>query len=117
MNFIANRDTEMKVQFIRLQSIEGRETLKFLGIEQMADNLESMVLAEYYNKKDRKYYLKSMAALRIFYQLEFPWPCTYYFSGIPIGLRDLIYDLVSKTRYIIFGKRGCNGKDICNVMN
>ncbi len=107
----------MKVQFIPLQSIEGREILKFAGIEHMADNMETMVLIEYYNKKYRKYYFKSMAALRIFYELEFPWPYTYYFSGIPIELRDLIYDFVSKTRYIIFGKRGCNGKDICNVMN
>jgi predicted DCC family thiol-disulfide oxidoreductase YuxK len=52
-----------------------------------------------------KPYFKSDAALRICRKLKFPFYILSYFRFLPVFLRDPVYDLVSRNRYRIFGKK------------
>lgn len=55
---------------------------------------------------------KSAAVLQIMVNLSWPWKLFVIGKILPPSLRDLLYDLVAKWRYRIFGK-----KDVCELPN
>ena len=97
VNFIIDRDRENRFVFGSLQSQEGQELIKKYQIP--VRSLESMVLIE-----GRKYYLRSTAALRVAKNLSGIWPVFSVFIIIPAFLRDLIYNAVASSRYVVFGR-------------
>jgi predicted DCC family thiol-disulfide oxidoreductase YuxK len=50
-------------------------------------------------------YQRSTAALKVLKDMGGYWKLFYVFIIIPRPLRDMIYDLVAKYRYRIFGKK------------
>lgn len=50
-------------------------------------------------------YLRSTAFLRIMRRLPFPWPLLHAAVIVPRPLRDLVYDLIARHRYRLFGRR------------
>jgi len=103
VRFIIKRDRTGKFKFASLQSEIGQHWLMKFGLAK--NEFESFVLI-----RGDKYYIKSDAALKMLRELGGIWIVFYFFILIPRPVRDLIYDLIAKSRYRIFGKR-----DVCLI--
>ena len=60
---------------------------------------------------DTTYRAKSRAVLEIMRGLGFPYSFFYPMVIIPFPIRDLLYDMISKRRYLLFGR-----SNTCRVM-
>lgn len=98
VQFIIKRDPKAKFKFASLQSPEGLLLLNKFGLP--TTDFDSLV---YINGDN--YLIKSNAGLAILKELEGFWKLFYVFIIIPKFIRDFFYDIISKTRYKIFGKR------------
>ena len=98
VNFIIDRDPAKRFLFSSLQSSEGQRLLHKHGLP--AHQMDSLVLI-----RDDKIFLKSSGALEIARYLSGFWPVFYIFKLIPYPIRDIIYNLVARYRYQLFGKR------------
>ncbi len=97
VRFLIKRDPEKRFRFATLQSETGRKILKTIGLS--PDELDTMVFI------DRgRLFLRSSAALRIARSMRGLWPALFVFIIIPVPVRDLLYRLVAKNRYRLFGK-------------
>ena len=103
VQFIAPRDHDERFHFASLQSDVGAELLAAHDLP--TDALESIVLIE----GDRAY-VKSTAVLRIAVLLGGAYRLLGPFRFVPRVIRDLVYDLVARNRYRIFGM-----KDRCEI--
>ena len=99
VRFIIKRDRTGKFKFASLQSDAGQQWLERFGLKKNV--FESFVLIQ-----GHKYYLKSKAVLEMFRELGGIWSAFYVFILVPGPVRDFIYNLIAKSRYKIFGKRG-----------
>src|SRR5659263_99811 len=97
VNFIIKRDKKAKFFFVSLQSASGQSLLKKFGLP--TDDFDSVV----YIRSD-KYFLKSSAILHILKEIGGIWKLFFIFIIIPNFIRDLIYKIIAKTRYKIFGR-------------
>ena len=61
--------------------------------------------------EDKAYYTKSRAVLEITKELGFPYSLFYPMIIIPFPIRDLLYDMLSRKRYLLFGR-----SNTCRVM-
>ncbi|SHG22175.1 thiol-disulfide oxidoreductase DCC family protein [Pedobacter caeni] len=98
VQFAIKRDHKDYFRFGALQSEIAKE--KLAGFNFKAEDLKTIILLE-----NGKIYLRSTAALRIARRLSGGWPILYGFIIIPAFIRDFIYQLISKNRYRIWGKR------------
>jgi predicted DCC family thiol-disulfide oxidoreductase YuxK len=97
VRFISRHDKDSKIQFASLQSEKAKELLKNAAFNN--ENLRSIVFIA-----DQKIFLKSDAAIEIAKLLKgFPHYLKY-FQIIPRPIRDIVYDLIAKNRYRLFGK-------------
>ena len=96
VQFIIKRDRNKNFKFASLQGGTGKRLIKQYQID---DRVDSIVLIE-----NNKYYLKSSAAIRICMQLSGLWNLFAVFLIIPIFMRDFLYDVIAKKRYMWFGK-------------
>lgn len=103
VQFIIKRDCKKKFKFTSIQSEIGQKFIKNYAIP---NNLESVILIE-----GNRYYTKSTAALRISKKLNGLWKLFYFFIIIPTPIRDIVYNVVAKKRYL-FGK-----KTVCTIPN
>lgn len=99
VQFVIRRDRKDTFRFAALQSEAGKAFIRERGID--TSKIDSIVLIE----PGIAYYVKSDAALRIARSLSGIWPAMGVFLGIPSGIRDLVYDLIARNRYRIFGKK------------
>jgi predicted DCC family thiol-disulfide oxidoreductase YuxK len=97
VHFIIKRDRKRYFTFAASQTGEGQNIIARYCLGEMAEH--SIVLIE-----NEKVYRKSTAALKIARQLGKGWQLIYVCMIIPPVLRDLIYDLVARSRYRLFGK-------------
>ncbi|NER11349.1 Predicted thiol-disulfide oxidoreductase YuxK, DCC family [Muriicola jejuensis] len=104
VQFVIKRDKKDLFRFAALQGEIGEKLVKERGID--TSQIDSIILIE----PGKAYYVKSEAALRIARTLPGLWPFMGIFLWLPSGLRDLVYDLIARNRYRIFGKR-----DACMV--
>ena|SRR5690606_221821 len=102
VNYIIERDKNDIFRFASLQSEIGQELVSERGLD--PNELQSMILIE----PGIAYYRKSTAALEISGHLSGGISYLKYFSFLPEGLRDSIYDFIAGNRYKWFGK-----KDVC----
>ena len=103
VQFLLRFESGKKLTFTSLQSETGA---KIIEANSLPAGFDSSVL--FY--KDGQLYQKSAAVLRIVSFLRFPFNLAVVFRVLPTFLRDLIYDLVAKNRYRMFGK-----KDECMI--
>jgi predicted DCC family thiol-disulfide oxidoreductase YuxK len=97
VRFISRHDKDSKIQFASLQSEKAKELLKNSAFN--IENLHSIVFIA-----DQKIFLKSDAAIEIAKLLKgFPHYLKYV-QFIPRPIRDVVYDLIAKNRYRLFGK-------------
>jgi len=99
VQFIIRNDPAGKIKFASLQSEAGQSLLE-------AHNLSKTELFSLVLIQSNQVFLRSDAVLQIARVLRKPWPL---FSKIgrfvPSVIRDKLYDLISKMRYSVFGKR------------
>lgn len=101
--FVAKRDPAGRFSFAALQSPVGRRLLERFALP--ADGPETLVLIE-----EGRAFTRSTAVLRIARRLSGLWPLAYMAIVIPRPARDLVYRLVARHRYRLFGER-----DACMV--
>ena len=99
VQFIIKNDPSEKIKFASLQSERGQALLEIHHLSKT--ELFSLVLIQ-----DNQVFLRSDAVLQIARVLKQPWPALSSLGRfIPRFFRDKLYDLISKNRYKIFGKR------------
>ncbi|NOT75608.1 MAG: thiol-disulfide oxidoreductase DCC family protein [Cyclobacteriaceae bacterium] len=98
VNFLILRDTENKLKFGSLQSEAGQALLKKYNYSEKS--LSTVVLIE-----NNQLYSQSTAVLRILRRLNGAYSLMYVFMILPRFLRDFFYQLISKNRYMLFGKK------------
>ena len=97
VRFVKKRDRHGRFRYVPLQSERGGEIAAAAGIE--AGNISTVILFH-----DSEYYIRSSAALRVFRLLGGGWKLLYGFIIVPRFIRDFIYNMVARTRYLIFGR-------------
>lgn len=103
VDFVLKRDTKKKLLLASIQGTAGQGVLK--KYELPPSYLDTLVLIE-----EGKVYLGSTAALRVARLLGGGWPLFYGLIIIPKGVRDRIYQWISRNRYQWFGRR-----DTCRI--
>jgi len=104
VQLIIERDKNDVFRFASLQSEVGQKLTTERGIDQEA--MDSIILIE----PGIAYYEKSTAALEISKHLSGGYSLLRYFSFLPEGFRNGVYDIIAKNRYKWFGK-----KDECMI--
>lgn len=97
VKFVIKRDTRNRILFTPLTSDKGKSMLEEAGLE--SNNSDTVVFFS-----DGKYYIKSMAILKLLKTIGGGWKFFYMFIVIPRFLRDFIYDIIARNRNRIFGK-------------
>ena len=98
MDFILKRDKSGIFIFETIQSEYGQKILFEYDLN--LNPLDTIVLIE-----GDKLYIKSKAIFRIINQLGGVWIVFLIFRIFPNSFNDYLYDVVSRNRYRIFGKR------------
>ena len=104
VQFIIERDKDDVFRFASLQSEVGQKLTTERGIDPQA--MDSIILIE----PGIAYYEKSTAAIEISKHLSGGYSLLRFFSFLPEGFRNGIYDIIAKNRYKWFGK-----KDECMI--
>lgn len=112
VRFIVRRDPQARIRFAALQSnvaqtsftaVDGDTVPRAPSAARATVNdvpLDSVILLE-----QGQIYRKSEAILRIARYLRWPWPLVAVCRVLPLGLRDALYDALSRRRYRWFGQR------------
>ena len=94
-------DTGKKFKFCALQSAKGRDLVTQLG--KNPDVMQSVILIK--SMESGEIYQKSDAILKVTEQLGAFWHVfSFINSGLPLFVRDAMYDLVARNRYSVLGK-------------
>jgi predicted DCC family thiol-disulfide oxidoreductase YuxK len=97
VQFVLKRDHAHRFRFASLQSPFGQNVLSRNGFDLKA--LHSIILLD-----GDKIYQRSDAAIRIFSVLK-GFSFVRVFRYVPRFLRDGIYNLIARYRYLVFGRR------------
>ncbi|CAN5366612.1 thiol-disulfide oxidoreductase DCC family protein [soil metagenome] len=103
VQFVINNDKQGKFKFASLQSDASKKILSPFNFPLV--ELKTIVLVE-----NGKIYLRSRAVLRIARQLDGIWKMAVVLYIFPSFISDAVYNMVSKNRYRVFGK-----KDSCMI--
>lgn len=98
VRFIIKRDQKSIFKFTPIQSPIAQNILSENGAQN--SDLDSFVLIE-----DGKKHIKSTAGLKVLKMLGWPLNIFYIFIIIPAPIRDVVYNLIAKSRYKVFGKK------------
>jgi predicted DCC family thiol-disulfide oxidoreductase YuxK len=91
----ADRENVLKFSTQQGEAFQSQE-VKSLITEEMGDSI--------FYLRDGKIFSKSTAVLTAMSDLGGVWKLTSIFKIIPRPIRDLIYDMIAKNRYKLFGK-------------
>ncbi|HSI05526.1 MAG: thiol-disulfide oxidoreductase DCC family protein [Myxococcota bacterium] len=102
VRFILRRDQRRAFRFATLQSNVARRILNTYGRD--PDRLDTFYLVIGYGTPHERLEAKSRAALSVFARLGKAWPLVLLLRLVPSFIADVVYDLVARFRYRIFGK-------------
>lgn len=98
VQFTIRHDKKNRFKFSSLQSDSAKKLLEPFHFPDQ--ELKTIVLVE-----DGKLFLRSRAVLRIASQLDGAWKLSAVLYIFPSFFSDAVYNLVSKYRYKLFGKK------------
>jgi predicted DCC family thiol-disulfide oxidoreductase YuxK len=101
VQFVLEHDRRGSLRFAPLQSEYGKAAI---SRHPELKNIDSVVLLEIESDGAERVHTRSAAALRIASYLGGIWKLSSIAYIIPAPLRDLLYDLVARYRYRLFGK-------------
>jgi predicted DCC family thiol-disulfide oxidoreductase YuxK len=96
IRFVATRDVDKRFRFTPIQSAYGTRLAQTFGIDPDDPDTNAVI-------HGGRAHLKSDAALTVLSNLP-RWGWTRALLLVPKPLRDLVYGLVARNRYRIFGK-------------
>ena len=96
-NLVIRYDKGNVIKLLSMQSDKGQSVLQHLG--KPTNNFETMLFID-----NNRVSGKSTAFFNIIQHLSFPIKSLVFLKYLPIAIRDYIYDLIAKNRYILFGK-------------
>jgi len=96
VRFVATRDVARRFRFTPIQSDYGTRLAQAFGIDPRDPDTNAVV-------HGGVAWLKSDGALTVLGVLP-GWGWTRVFFGVPKPLRDMVYGLVARNRYKIFGR-------------
>ena len=102
VQFLLKRDPRGVFSFAPLQSATGRATVARWGDN--PDELTSFYVVVDFRTPNARPLKKSDAALFVARELAWPWRAMRAFAVLPAPLRDLLYDLIARSRYRVFGR-------------
>jgi len=103
VNFVIKKDKKDLFRFAALQSEIGKELTNKSNINTSNPDTFILIVGD-------KFYTKSTAALMVSKELNSVLKILFPFIILPTFLRDLVYDLLAKNRYKLFGR-----KDSCRI--
>ena len=92
VSFIIKRDSKDMFRFASLQGDVGQKMLKKHSL-----SMNSIILI-----KNGQVKTKSTAVLNILYHLNTFWKALLIFYIVPYPIRDILYNIVAKSRYFLF---------------
>ena len=98
IQFIINRDNSDIFRFASIQSEVGARLLNMYHVDIQIN--DSIILI---TNKNVKY--RSSAVLHILFYLKTIWKIFLLFYIIPRPIRDVVYNIIAKNRYSLFGKK------------
>lgn len=98
VQFVIRHDKKEQLRFASLQSDAGQSLLHKGNFAKK--KLDSFVLIS-----DGQYFTRSTAALKVLKLLGGRWSALYVFIFVPAFIRNAVYNLISRNRYRLFGKR------------
>jgi len=102
VQFVLKHDGRDLFRFASLQSSFARTVLVRHGFN--ADDLDTVYVVLDYDDAAERLLRKSDAVAYILHQLGGIWRLLAWFRFIPRVIRDLVYDLIARLRYPVFGK-------------
>ena len=97
VQFLIRRDKNARFRFASLQSQTGESILNSFNL---SNKIKTIVYL-----KDNQCFQESSAVLEILKDLGDAWKVFILLKLIPRTIRDTIYRLIARNRYILFGKR------------
>jgi predicted DCC family thiol-disulfide oxidoreductase YuxK len=97
INFIIRKDKKKKFRFAALQSKAGKQLLKNSELDEAPNSVVLLFKG--------KVYVKSAAALQVFYHIGGVYAMLFAFIIFPTYVRDFYYDIIAKNRYKWWGKK------------
>ncbi|PWL38822.1 thiol-disulfide oxidoreductase [Flagellimonas aquimarina] len=104
IQFVIKRDKKDTFRYAALQSEIGEQLVTERAID--TAKVDSIILIE----PGVAYFTKSDAALQISKSFGGSWKLLSIFTWIPKSFRDVVYDLIARNRYKLFGR-----KDACMI--
>ncbi len=96
--FVMRHDPDKRFRLLAAQTPFGQALYIHYGLD-----------PQYYDTfvvlKDGRAFFRSAAALEIASTLGPPWSAAGMVRIVPSGLRDVIYDLIARNRFALFGRR------------
>lgn len=102
MQFILKRDTNNRFRFASLQSDFTREVLTRHGLDPR--DLDTVYVIRRHGQSDESLLARSDAILFMLQQLGGVWKLTGVGTILPRAFRDVVYKIVARNRYRVFGK-------------
>ena len=102
VQFLLKRD---RAEALRFAPLQGETISELRNRHPIPDDLSTFVLLD-----DGEMYLRSSAFVRLVRYLPYPWKLFRIAWIIPRPIRDLLYRLVARYRYRLFGE-----KDACSI--
>jgi predicted DCC family thiol-disulfide oxidoreductase YuxK len=102
VRFVLKHDPASRFIFAPLQSDVARDTLQRHGHE--AHDLDTMYLISDFRTSQERVFSRSAAVLETFRRIGGAWGLLAMLRYTPAALRDLVYALIVRNRYRIFGK-------------
>jgi predicted DCC family thiol-disulfide oxidoreductase YuxK len=96
IRFVATRDPDQRFRFTAIQSAYGTRLAQAFGIDPEDPDTNAVI-------HNSVAYFKSDAALTVLSHLP-GWGWVRVFFAVPKPLRDVVYNLVARNRYRIFGR-------------
>jgi len=95
--FLIKHDRMDRFRLVPIQSEEGMVSLLAAGLT-ITENDTAVYI------KKNKFHLRSTAVLHILKDLGGAWKVFYIFIIVPQFIRDPVYNIIARTRYLIFGR-------------
>ena len=102
LQFLLRHDHRGVFNFASLQSATGKEMVARWGGN--PDELTSLYALANYRTAHPRLFIRSRAALFVAGELGWPWKAAVLMGVLPTAILDLVYNLVARSRYRVFGR-------------
>ncbi|HKY21689.1 MAG TPA: DCC1-like thiol-disulfide oxidoreductase family protein [Vicinamibacterales bacterium] len=102
LQFLLPRDHEGAFDYAALQSETGRALVARFGAS--PDDLTSFYVIADYRRPVARLLARSRASLFVANALGWPWKAAGVLRVFPAALLDIVYDLIARNRYRMFGR-------------